>query len=157
ARLQPGTVVDVGCGVGNETATLTASDRFVIGADYSAATVVDAGRERSRAGLRFVGMDGSRLGFRARSVDAVVSSHIIAHFTNPIVHLSEMAGVLRAEGSAFVITPNAPADFENPFHVYLFEAEQLVSMLSLFFEEVECLGLEGDDVLQADFAARRAS
>jgi hypothetical protein len=30
-------------------------------------------------------------------------------------------------------------------------------MLSLFFEDVECLGLEGDDVLQADFAARRAS
>ncbi len=49
---------------------------------------------------------------------------------------------------AFVITPNAPADFENPFHVYLFEPAQLASMLQLFFEEVECLGLEGDDVLQ---------
>ncbi len=28
-------------------------------------------------------------------------------------------------------------------------------MLSLFFDDVECLGLEGDEVLQADFAARR--
>src|SRR5205085_1993962 len=48
-------------------------------------------------------------------------------------------------------------DFENPFHVYLFEPEQLASMLSLFFDDVECLGIEGDEVLQADFAARRAS
>ena len=60
-------------------------------------------------------------------------------------------------GTAYIITPNAPADFENPFHVYLFEAPHLVSMLNLFFEDVECLGLEGDDVLQADFAQRRAS
>ena len=30
-------------------------------------------------------------------------------------------------------------------------------MLELFFEEVECIGLEGDDVLQSDFAERRAS
>ena len=56
-----------------------------------------------------------------------------------------------------MITPNAPADFENPFHVYLFEPEHLVSLLSLFFDDVTCFGLEGDDVLKADFAARRAS
>jgi hypothetical protein len=56
-----------------------------------------------------------------------------------------------------VITPNAPADFENPFHVHLFEREQLVSMLGESFASVECFGLEGDEVLQADFAARRAS
>jgi ubiquinone/menaquinone biosynthesis C-methylase UbiE len=102
-------------------------------------------------------MDGARLGVRDRSVDAVVSSHIIEHFTDPVVHVAELARVLRADGAAFVITPNAPADFENPFHVYLFEPEHLVSMLSLFFDDVECLGLEGDEVLQADFAARRAS
>jgi ubiquinone/menaquinone biosynthesis C-methylase UbiE len=157
ARLGPGVVLDIGCGVGDETATLTSRDRCVVGADYSALTVVDAGRRRGRDGLRFAGMDGARLGVRDRSLDAVVSSHIIEHFTDPVLHVAELARVLRADGAAFVITPNAPADFENPFHVYLFEPEQLVSMLSLFFDDVECLGLEGDDVLQADFAARRAS
>jgi hypothetical protein len=30
-------------------------------------------------------------------------------------------------------------------------------MCKLFFGDVQCLGLEGDDVLRADFAARRAS
>jgi SAM-dependent methyltransferase len=154
-RLRPGVIVDIGCGVGDETATLAGADRYVVGVDYSAPTVVDAAR--AHRDVRFAGMDGARLGLRGGSVDAVVSSHIIEHFTNPVLHVAELARVLRPDGRAFVITPNAPADFENPFHVYLFEANQLTSMLDLFFEDVQCLGLEGDDVLQADFAARRAS
>jgi ubiquinone/menaquinone biosynthesis C-methylase UbiE len=128
ARLGSGTVLDVGCGVGDKTAQLVAPDRHVV-----------------------------RLGIGDDAVDWVVSSHIIEHFVNPVLHVAELARVLRDGGTAFVITPNAPADFENPFHLYLFEPEHLVSMLSLLFEEVECLGLEGDDELQADFAARRAS
>ena len=61
------------------------------------------------------------------------------------------------DGTTFVITPNRPADFENPFHVYLFEAEELASILRLFFDDVDVIGLEGDAVLKADFAARRSS
>ena len=57
-----------------------------------------------------------------RSVDNIVSSHIIEHFTNPVTHVAELARALRPDGTAFVITPNAPADFENPFHVYLVRA-----------------------------------
>ena len=157
ARLGAGVVLDVGCGVGEQTAKLAAPDRLVIGADYSAETVIETGRTRTDPGMRFAGMDGAALAVRAGSVDAVVSSHIIEHFVNPVLHVAELARVLRPGGQAFVITPNAPADFENPFHVYLFEPAQLTSMLQLLFEEVECLGLEGDDVLRADFAGRRAS
>jgi SAM-dependent methyltransferase len=158
ARLGPGLVLDIGCGVGDQTARLAAPDRLVVGADYSAATVIATGRERrSDRGLRFAGMDGARLALRDGAADAVVSSHIIEHFVNPVLHVAEVARVLAADGIAFFVTPNAPADFENPFHVYLFEPAHLVSLLTLFFDDVECLGLEGDDVLQADFAARRAS
>jgi ubiquinone/menaquinone biosynthesis C-methylase UbiE len=158
ARLGPGIVVDVGCGVGDETRRLVASDRLVLGADYSADTMVSAaGEQATTAGLRFLACDGSALALGDASVDSVVSSHIIEHFTNPALHIAEVARVLSPEGTAFVITPNAPADFENPFHVYPFRSEQLVSLLSLFFEDVVCLGLEGDDALRADFAARRHS
>ena len=159
ARLGAGVVLDVGCGVGAQTARLARADRLVLGVDYSAPTVVETGRaRRADPRLRFAGMDGAATSACATaSIDAVVSSHIIEHFVNPVLHVGELARVLRPDGTAFVITPNAPADFENPFHVYLFEPAQLVSMLGLFFDEVECLGLEGDDVLQADFAGRRAS
>ena len=45
-RLGAGVVLDVGCGVGVETAELTAPERTVLGIDYSADTAVDAGRAR---------------------------------------------------------------------------------------------------------------
>ena len=157
SRLGSGVVLDVGCGVGDETRRLTGDSRLVIGADYSPETISAARREHGDArGLRFVASDGSALALRDRSVDYVVSSHIIEHFTNPVTHAAELARVLRTDGTAFVITPNAPADFENPFHVYLFERSHLLSLLSLFFEEVACVGLEGDDALHADFDSRRA-
>jgi ubiquinone/menaquinone biosynthesis C-methylase UbiE len=163
-RLGPGVVVDVGCGVGDETERLAAPDRFVIGVDYSSGAVQLASKTH-RAGTRsgdsgtlaFVASDGARLGLRDGSVDFVVSSHIIEHFVNPALHVIELARVLRTDGTALVITPNAPADFENPFHVYMFEEQHLVSLLSLFFDDVTCLGIDGDDVLKADFAARRAT
>jgi len=162
ARLGPGVVVDVGCGIGAETERLAAPDRVVVGADYSTATVRLASstystRADNAGPLHFVASDGAVLGLRSGSVDYVVSSHIIEHFVNPALHAIELARVLRPDGTALVITPNAPADFENPFHVYLFEPEHLVSLLALFFEDVTCFGIDGDDVLKADFAARRAS
>ncbi|MBV8951629.1 MAG: class I SAM-dependent methyltransferase [Actinobacteria bacterium] len=161
-RLGAGIVLDVGCGVGEQTARLTGRERTVIGADYDAATAVGAGAEWGRGGrrgsdVRFTAMDGARLGLRDRSVDWVCSSHIIEHFVAPEAHVAELARVSRSGGTAFVITPNAPADFENPFHVYLFEAKQLESMLLLFFEDVEVFGLEGDDEIKGDFAQRRRS
>jgi SAM-dependent methyltransferase len=158
ARLGPGVVVDIGCGIGAETERLAAPDRLVVGADYSTDTVRLAARTYAEAaGLDFLASDGAVLGLRDRSVDYAVSSHIIEHFVNPALHVIELARVLRPDGTAFIITPNAPADFENPFHVYLFEPEHLVSLLALFFEDVTCLGLEGDELLKADFATRRAS
>jgi SAM-dependent methyltransferase len=160
-RLGPGVVLDAGCGVGDETVRLTAADRVVVGVDYDPPTAIDAGRRLGRSGadgtLRFAAMDGASTGFRTGSVDYACSSHIIEHFTNPERHVAEIARVLAPSGTAFFLTPNAPADFENPFHVYLFERAQLRSLLNLFFEDVEVHGLEGSPELKADFAARRAS
>lgn len=162
ARLGSGTVLDVGCGVGDESVTLAGAGRRLFGIDYSADTAILAAREWGPAGTRehridTACMDGGRLGFADGSFDAVCSSHIIEHFTDPERHVAEIARVCADDGTVFVLTPNRPADFENPFHVYLFEQAQLASMLRLFFNDVEVKGLQGDEVLQADFATRRAS
>jgi SAM-dependent methyltransferase len=160
ARLGSGTVVDAGCGMGDETTRLAAPGRVVIGVDYDAATAIDAtgrlGRSNGTGTVRFAAMDASRMALRSASVDAVCSSHIIEHFTYPERHVAEMARVLAPGGTAFILTPNAPADFENPFHIYLFEQAQLQSLCALFFDDVEVHGLDGSPELQADFAARRA-
>jgi SAM-dependent methyltransferase len=159
ARLDRGRVLDVGCGMGVETVRMTGPGRTVVGVDYDPETAAAA-----RAGARsapgtapdFVAMDGATLGFRSASFDAVCSSHIIEHFTMPEFHVAELARVCTDDGATYVITPNRPADFENPFHVYPFEADELASLLRLFFDDVEVIGLEGDAALKADFAGRRA-
>lgn len=158
ARLGPGTVLDVGSGLGDATSMMSTPDRFVIGIDYDPPTAMSAQRiHGSATTMGFASMDGSTIAIKDRSIDYVCSSHVIEHFTQPETHVAELARVVSADGSVFVLCPNAPADFENPFHVYDFEPPQLESLLGLFFDDVEVLGLEGDELVQADFARRRAS
>src|SRR3954470_14642890 len=69
ARLGPGVVVDIGCGVGDETLRLVAPDRLVIGADYSSETMTLAAAEHTEtAGLRFCAFDGAALALNDDSV-----------------------------------------------------------------------------------------
>lgn len=156
-RIGPGTVLDVGCGVGDQTAKLAGLGRLLIGVDYSPQTAIDAAHEWGPRGLRFAAMDGARIAARDGSIDWVCSSHIIEHFRAPEQHVAELARVATDDGTALVITPNRPADFENPFHVALFEADELESLLALFFHDVVVHGLEGSPELHDDFAQRRAS
>ena len=93
---------------------------------------------------------------RDDSFDNVCSSHLIEHFTEPHHHVREVARVLAPGGSAFFLTPNAPADFENPYHVYLFEPDDLTEMLGRYFGSVEVLGLDATAEVKADFEHRRA-
>src|SRR4051812_20523075 len=75
ARLGPGITIDVGCGVGDETRRLVGPGRLIIGADYSAPTMVATATENEPTdGLRFCTLDGSALAVRDGSVDNIVSS-----------------------------------------------------------------------------------
>jgi len=150
-RLEDGVVVDIGCGVGDETGRLTGPGRTVVGVDYS----WEAARVATAHGVRSTCADGALLPLRGASSQVVCSSHIIEHFVDPTGHVVEMARITSDDGVALVITPNAPADFENPFHVHLFTAESLRDMLSRHFSDVEVFGLDGDAEVRADFAARR--
>ena len=66
-----------------------------------------------------------------------------------------MARVLRPNGTAFFLTPNSPADFENPFHVFEFQKENLEGLLGQFFENVWIGGLDGKAAVKTDFVGRR--
>lgn len=155
-RMGVGRFLDVGCGLGDESVGFTAVDRFVVGVDYDPETAATAVVNHGAAGLRTECADGSMLGLRSDSFDNVCSSHLIEHFTEPQNHVREVARVLGPDGAAFFLTPNEPADFENPYHVYLFDASSLRTMLERYFAEVEIFGLEGNETVLDDFATRRA-
>jgi len=154
-RLGPGTMLDVGCGQGFESARFLAPGRRVVGADYSAEAVEAASRTYGAAGLETAQMNALALGFAEGSFAWGCSSHLIEHFDDPEGHVAELARVLRDDGTAFFLTPNAPADFENPFHIHLFEPPELRALLSRYFHDVTVQGLYAVPHVKADFTARR--
>jgi SAM-dependent methyltransferase len=129
--------------------------RRVVGADYSAEAVEVAKRSYGPEGLETAQMNALALGFARGSFDWASSSHLIEHFDDPEGHVAELARVLRDDGTAFFLTPNAPADFENPFHIHLFEPAELRSLLSRHFHDVTVQGLDAVPHAKADFTARR--
>ena len=154
-RLGKGTMLDVGCGQGFESARFLADDRVVVGADYSADAVGAARQRWGPSGLQVARMNALALGFAEASFDWACSSHLIEHFEEPEGHVRELARVLSDEGTAFFLTPNAPADFENPFHIHLFEPAELQRLLERSFHDVTVQGLDAVPHVKADFTARR--
>jgi SAM-dependent methyltransferase len=143
--------IDIGCGLGTESAALARPGRTVIGIDYHADTA-RAAADRIDGALC---ADARVLPVASGSLDWVCSSHIIEHFTDPERHVAEIARVLKPGGVAVFLTPNEPADFENPFHVHLFRPDGLRSLLTEHFADVTVTGMTGNERVESEFARRR--
>jgi len=155
-RLGPGRMLDVGCGQGFESVRFVGPDRSVVGVDYSAEATTTARARHGGDGLAVGRMDALALGLGDGSFDWVCSSHLIEHFDEPAGHVAEIARVLAPSGAAFFLTPNEPADFENPFHRHLFGRQELRRLLEAHFEDVWVGGVDAVERVKEDFAARRA-
>jgi SAM-dependent methyltransferase len=152
-RLGAGVVVDIGCGLGDGTAMLERPQRWVIGVDRDASAARAA--SCAHCGVTTLCANAAALPLAPGTADSVCSSHLIEHFVAPEAHVAEIARVLKPSGAAFFLTPNAPADFENPYHVHLFEPAELETLLARYFADVVVWGLDGDAVVKADFERRR--
>jgi SAM-dependent methyltransferase len=150
-----GRILDVGCGQGFESARFLSPERQVVGADYSSAAVSAAASHYAADGLVVAQMDALDLGLVADSFDGACSSHLIEHFTDPEPHVAELARVVKPDGVVCILTPNEPADFENPFHLHLFGRTELRDMLERHFDDVWLGGVDAVPHVKADFAARR--
>ncbi len=152
-RIGDGRLLDLGCGLGDGSAAFVSSNRTVVGLDYHPATAAEA--VRLHTDLLAACCDGAQLSVRNASFDYVCSSHLIEHFVDPEPHVAEVSRVVADDGAAFFITPNKTADFENPYHLYLFDTVDLTRMLAEHFDSVLVYGLDGDAVVKADFERRR--
>ena len=154
-RIGDGRILDVGCGQGFESARFLGAGREVVGIDYSSDAVATAAARYGADGLRVAQMDALELALGPASFDGACSSHLIEHFTDPEPHVAELARVLKDDGLACVLTPNQPTDFENPFHLHLFDREALRAILERHFGDVWLGGVDGAPQVKSDFRARR--
>ncbi len=154
-RIGQGRILDVGCGQGFESARFLGPGRDVVGVDYSTDAVATAASRYGPHGLRVAQMDALGLAFGPASFDGACSSHLIEHFTDPEPHVAELARVLKDDGLGCVLTPNKPADFENPFHLHLFDRAELRAMLERHFDDVWLGGVDAAPHVKADFETRR--
>lgn len=155
-RIGRGRILDVGCGQGFESARFLAPDRRVLGVDYSSDATTTATARYGGAGLKVAQMDARALGLATGTFDGACSSHLIEHFTDPERHMAELARVITDDGVLCLVTPNGPTDFENPFHLHLFDRSELRAMLDRHFEEVWLGGVDAKPHVKSDFEARRA-
>jgi SAM-dependent methyltransferase len=154
-RIGDGRLLDVGCGQGFESARFLGPDRRVVGVDYSSDATSTAAATYGAQGLEVAQMNALDLGLATASFDGACSSHLIEHFTDPEPHVAELARVVKDDGVLCLVTPNGPTDFENPFHLHLFDRSELKEMLDRHFGDVWLGGIDAAPHVKADFEARR--
>lgn len=105
-KLGPGQrVLDVGCGTGHDTLTLSETaggDGLAVGLDASAVMLNVA---KARGGS-FVRGDARRLPFGDRCFDAARADRVLQHVASPETALAELARVVRPGGRMVVIDPD---------------------------------------------------
>lgn len=156
----PCEVLEAGMGDGYGARMLAEAGHTVTAVDVDHATVAAAAARNSIDGCRFMHYDGKRLPFDDQSFDVVVSMQVIEHVQEDIAFADEMRRVLRAGGTCWLTTPNrsrrvaADSPVWNAFHVREYWPEQLRSVLSPVFDDVEIYGIAGRDDVQAIEQAR---
>lgn len=111
-KLNPDWVVDMGCGMGEETVALT--HRF----SHAQVLGIDLSHEFLRAGKKSINLvqaDASVLPFRSHSIDIIFSNMLLPWCINPLVFLREWRRVLRPHGLVIFscLGPNTFKEMES--------------------------------------------
>ena len=139
-HLQAGRLLDVACGVGYGTRTL--SDRAAVpidalGVDISQAAVDYANGRYAQEGTRYLCSDGMKLqddeGF-----DNIVSIETIEHLPDPVSFVDKLVSLLRPGGVLVGSVPVTPSVDANPHHLHDFTERSFRALFAKHgLEEIE--------------------
>ena len=137
--LGPGTVLDLGCGIGHSFAEL--APRETVGVDSDPAVL--AGQPR-----RTVAADMRRLPFPPASFGSVLAVQSIEHVPDPERALREIVRVLEPGGVAVLVTPNRltfarPDEIIDPYHFVEYSADELEALCAPYFAQIAVHGIFG--------------
>lgn len=102
--LQPGKLLDIGCGDGTFLHRMQMLGWSVDGLDFDK-SAIEAAQIRYGLSLRCGDLAGAR--FPENTFDAVTMNHVIEHVPHPLALLAEIRRVLKPSGRLVVVTPNS--------------------------------------------------
>lgn len=112
----PATLLDVSCGEGDFLRFARRAGYVPTGIDF-ALTALQKLDQRGGAAIPAVTANAQRLPFADASFDIVTNLGSLEHYFDPAQGVREMARVLRPDGTAMVLLPNAYGLFGNILHV----------------------------------------
>jgi len=140
-------VLDLGCGEGYGTESLSQVAQFVVAADYSLDAVTHARKKYARANTAFVVCDAQHLPFADSCFQAITTFEVIEHIPDVRGYLEQIKRVCVKPGTIFVSTPNKLLrllPFQKPwnrFHLREYDARGLMQAMSRVFQRVTMLGV----------------
>ena len=143
-------VLEIGFGDGFGLTYLGETAREAVGIDLAAGNIPRAQAKYPRPNLRFLHMEGTKLGFPDASFDVIGSFQVIEHIPEPQLpnYLTEIRRVLTPDGIACISTLNLEHNMKpgKPYsklcyHEKEFTAPELTTLLKRFFPSVELHGL----------------
>jgi SAM-dependent methyltransferase len=142
--------VDLGCGYGYLTATLSPIVRWIDGLDVDRDAVTFANQNLlpllARRNVRFFPYDGKSLPVQTGVYDSVLSFEVIEHVRDPIGYLTQASRLLKPGGRIFLSTPNGLIANKDQTIIRYHSREHLKEYLP---EELEAL------LNRAGFGVRR--
>jgi len=155
-------VLDIGCGTGIGSKVLKQNGaRFVVGTDISPEAIAFAKNNYAAQGLYFLVGDICRTSFSDDFFDVIVCLETIEHLPRHHRVLLELRRVLKQEGLLVLSSPNrvmtSPGKDQedtpdNPFHEKEYSKEELMRLVSAYFEDIEVYGQRGvNRILYAPF------
>lgn len=138
-------ILDLGCGIGDGTYTLSLDAKKVIGTELDRERLKYAFDNFKNDNLSYLVMDGCFLGFKDNTLDAIISLEVIEHLENQDRFLLEIKRVLKKDGIAIISTPNKKiirieGTTPNPFHLKELTLKEFKKLLNNYFRGVEFYG-----------------
>lgn len=126
-------VLDMGCGAGYGTHSLSRLASNILGVDLSGEAVTHAANRYQKPNLRYEGGDVTSLPFEEGSFEAAISFEVIEHLENPEDLVLEAKRLLKEDGVFIVSTPDKQTYSNNRS---LVNRHHLSEMYPLEFREI---------------------